>query len=123
MTKEDFKIFVKKSLEEVIQLAERKSGKSLSRKIAFQWFSQKTEPIKENISQHITDKVFIDEKHIYPCVDIGVGDILEDETLVIFANIAGYSPRPWGINWQGKEGPFIQIIGHQFLNKIRKKID
>lgn len=118
MTKEDFQGFVEKTLEEVIQLVEKESGKSLSRKIAFRWFSQKTEPITENIVQHITDKVFIDEEHIYPCVDIGVGDILEDGTLLIFANIAGYSPKPWGINWHGKEGPFIHIIGHKFLKKM-----
>lgn len=119
MTKEDFQNFVEKTIEEVIQLAEKESGKSLSRKIVFQWFFQKTEPISENISQHITDRVYVDENNIYPCVDIGVGDILKDGTLLILANVAGYSARPWGINWQGKEGPFIHIIGHQFLDKVR----
>lgn len=120
MTKEDFQTFVEETLEEVIKLAEKESGKSLSRKIAFRWFSQKDEPIKENIAEHITEKVYIDENNIYPCVDIGVGDITDDGTLTIFANIAGYSPRPFGKNWQEKEGPFIHIIGHEFLNKVGK---
>lgn len=118
MTKTEFQEFVAQTLEEVIQLAEKESGKSLSRKIVFRWFSQKDEPITENITRHITEKIYIDKDHIFPCVDIGVGDILEDGTLVIFANIAGYSPKPLGINRQGKESPFIHIIGHQFLSKV-----
>lgn len=121
MTKTDFQNFVAKTLEEVIHLAEKESGKSLSRKIAFRWFVQKEEPIRQNITQHITDRVYVDEVNIYPCVDIGVGDILEDGTLIIFANIAGYDPKPWGMNWQGNEGPFIHIIGQKFLNKVGKK--
>lgn len=120
MTRTDFHDFVSQTLEEVIKLAEKESGKVLSREIIFRWFTQTSEPIKENITQHITNKVFVDEENIYPCVDIGVGDILEDGTLVIFANIAGYSPKPWGKNWQGKEGPFIHIIGEQFLSKVGK---
>jgi len=122
MTKDDFQNFVEKTIEEVIQLAEKQSGKSLSRKIAFRWFTQKTEPITEKISQYIAEKVFIDENNIYPCVDIGVGDILEDGSLIIFANIAGYPPKPWGINWQGKEGPFIYIIGQNFIEKTGTQI-
>lgn len=118
MNREEFQRFVEQTIEEVIQSAEIKSGKKLTRKILFRWFSQKTEPVSKNISQHITEKVFIDENNIYPCVDIGVGDILDDETLVVFANIAGYAPKPWGKNWQGKDGPFIHIIGRDFLEKI-----
>jgi len=120
MTKEKFLKFVEETLEEVINLAEKESGKSLSRKIAFRWLFQKDEPIKENIARHITEKVYVDENNIYPCVDIGVSDILDDGTLIIFANIAGYSPEPFGKNWRGKESPFIYIIGHQFLNKVGK---
>ena len=120
MTQENFQRFVEQTIEEVIQLAEKESGKLLSRKIAIRWFSQKEPPIIKDISKHITEKVFLDENNIYPLVDIGVGNILEDGTLVIFANIAGYSPRPWTKNWHGKEGPFIHIIGYGFLNKINK---
>jgi hypothetical protein len=35
-------------------------------------------------------RVFVDEDHIRPCVDIGVGDLLDDGTPVIMANVAGY---------------------------------
>ncbi len=120
MKSDEFKQFVEKTIEEVIQLAEKVSGKNLSRKIVFRWLTQKNEPITENISCYITEKVFIDENNIYPCVDIGVGDIWEDETLVVFANIASYPPKPFGTNWQGKEGPFIHIIGNEFLSKAKK---
>jgi hypothetical protein len=60
----------------------------------------------------------VDEDHIYPCVDIGVGDLLEDGTPLIVANIAGYGPRPFQANWTGRDGPFVYILGQPFLNKI-----
>jgi hypothetical protein len=120
MKREEFRKFVAQTLEEVIQLAEKKSGRQLSRTIAFKWFAQK-EPLAENIIEHITDRVFIDEEHIYPCVDIGVGDVFVDGTLLILANIAGYEPRPFGKNWQDKDGPFIHIIGQKFLDKMNEK--
>lgn len=31
-------------------------------------------------------QVFVEEEHIYPCVDIGVGDILEDGSLLIIGS-------------------------------------
>jgi 4-amino-4-deoxy-L-arabinose transferase-like glycosyltransferase len=39
------------------------------------------------------------EDHIYPCVDIGVEDILDNGTVVITARTAGYEPRPFEKNW------------------------
>ena len=118
MTRDEFKEFVAETLEAVIQLAERETGKSLPREIAFKWFSQNSAPIRGGIVEHITDKVFIDEEHIFPCVDIGVGDIMADGTPVIYANIAGYEPRPFGKNWHGTDGPFIHIIGQNAIGKL-----
>jgi hypothetical protein len=70
---------------------------------------------------HIIERVFIDEEHIYPCVDIGVGDILEDGSLLIVGNVAGYAPRSFGKNWTGREGPFVHIVGQPFLTKLAGK--
>ncbi|MEP7038619.1 MAG: hypothetical protein ABI891_09755 [Acidobacteriota bacterium] len=119
MKKEVFEKFTEETIEAVIQLAEVKTNRNLSRKIAFQWFFQNTKPITENIVENITERIFIDENHICPCVDIGVGDMLEDGTLIIFANVAGYEPKPFGKNWQGNVGPYIHIIGQTFLDKMK----
>src|SRR5271167_1595063 len=42
----------------------------------------------------------------YPCVDLGVGDLLEDGSLIIVGNVSGNAPRLFGQNWTGREGPF-----------------
>ncbi|MDQ2747642.1 MAG: hypothetical protein M3T96_10325 [Acidobacteriota bacterium] len=118
MTKEKFQNFVDETLEEIIQLAEKKSGQKLSRKIAFRRLLRNDEPIMENVAAYITERVFMDENNISPCVDIGVQDVLDDGTLLIFASVSGHSPRPWGINWQGREGPFVYAVGQPFLDKI-----
>jgi hypothetical protein len=118
MTREEFTSFVEKTVEEVICLAEQKSGKQLPRTFAFQWFGQSQPLITENVIEHIVRRVFVDEEHIYPCVDIGVGDLLEDGSPLIVGSVAGYAPREFGENWTGRRGPFIHIIGAPFLNRI-----
>jgi hypothetical protein len=64
------------------------------------WVAQ-TPRITENIVEQIVKRVFIDEEHIYPCVDLGVGDLLEDGSLLIVGNVSGHAPRPFGQNWTG----------------------
>lgn len=120
MKREDFQSFVNKTIEEVIQVAEMHCGEKLSRKIVFGWFSQKSEFVFEDVSEHITEKVYLSENEIFPCVDIGVFDVLEDKSLLIGGFIAGYSPKPFGLNWKGEEGPFIKVIGEPFYSKYKR---
>jgi hypothetical protein len=117
MTREEFSTFVEQTLQSVLQLAEEYSGASLPRVFGFRWLGH--DLLRENIVEEIVGRVFVDEEHIYPCVDIGVGDLLEDGTPVIVASVAGYSPQPFGKNWHGNDGPFIHVVGQPFLDKIR----
>ena len=117
MTRTEFRSFVDRALNDAILLAEGYTGKLLPRRFAFRWLGHE-ELTREGISDVIVSRVYIDEDHIYPCVDLGVGDLLEDGTPVIVANVAGYSPRPFQKNWTGREGPFVRIIGQPFLSKL-----
>lgn len=99
-------------------LSWQECGKELSRKLALQWLGRSQPLVNENVVEHIVDRVFVDDEHIYSCVDIGVGDVLEDGTLLIVASIAGYAPRPFGKNWTGRDGPFVHLVGGPFLNKM-----
>jgi hypothetical protein len=121
MNREDFAAFVARTLDDVIQLAEEKCGKELPRKIAFRWLGRSHPIVSGNIVDHIVERVFVDEEHICPCVDMGVADILEDGTLLIVGNVAGYAPRPFGRNWTGRDGPFVRIVGRPFLDKMAGK--
>jgi hypothetical protein len=118
MNRENFVAFVEKTIEEVIELAEEKAHRKLTRKLAFQWLGKGKPRITENIVDQIVDRIFVDEEHIYPCVDIGVGDVYDDGTLLIVGSVAGYAPRPFGENWTGREGPFVHIVGHPFLARM-----
>lgn len=65
MKREEFKQFVEQTLENVIQYAEEKTGKTFSRKIAFGWFhSKESDQITDNISEYITQRVYIDESNM-----------------------------------------------------------
>jgi len=123
MNREDFAAFTANALNDVIQLAEEKCGNKLPHKIAFQWLGRSHPVVRENIVEHVVSRVFVDDEHIFPCVDIGVGDILEDGTLLIVGSVAGYAPRPFGRNWTGRNGPFVHIVGAPFLNKMSGKQD
>ncbi len=119
MKREAFKQFVEQTLENVIQYAEEKTGRLISRKIAFGWFfAKESELVRQDIAEYITKRVYIDENNIYPCVDIGVSDILDDGTTLIWANVSGHSPRPFEQNWTGRDGPFVYIIGQRAVDKL-----
>jgi len=121
MDRETFKAFVNSTLEEVVELAEEKAGRKLSRKLAFQWLGKDKPRITNDIAEYIVERVFVDEEHIYPCVDVGVGDLIEDGTVLIVGNVTGYAPRPFGENWTYREGPFVHIIGAPFLARVSGK--
>jgi hypothetical protein len=121
MTREEFTRFVETTVEEVISLAERKCGKELPRSYVFRWLGRSQPLITENVIEYIVQRVFVDEDHVYACVDFGVGDLLEDGTLLLVGSVAGYSPRPFCENWTGRQGPFIHIIGAPLLNRMAGK--
>jgi len=73
MTRDEFTSFTARTIENVIQAAEAKCGRKLSRDIRFQWLDH--HPIDGNVVEELVSKVFLDSDHIYPCVDFGVGAI------------------------------------------------
>ena len=117
MTQLEFTHFVRSTLEGVLQLAEEHIGKPLPRRIGFCWWAKGSEIFRDGVVEEIVKKIFVDEEHIYPCVDIGVVDLLEDGTPLIAATIAGYPPGPFQANWTGREGPFVYVVGQRFLDK------
>jgi hypothetical protein len=118
MTRQEFTEFVQSTLEGVLRQAEEYTGKKLPRRIAFCWLGKESEVVREGIAEEIVRKTYVDEDHIYPCVDIGVGDLLEDGTPLIVARIAGYGPRPFQANWTDRDGPFVYVLGQPFLNRL-----
>ena len=121
MDRESFASLVARTLEEVIVLAEETTHKKLPRRFAFQWLGKPTPWVTENIVDYIMQRVYIDAEHIRPCVDIGVGDLLEDGTLLIVANVAGYEPCAFRRNWTGREGPFVYIVGNPLMARMEGK--
>ena len=121
MTKAEFTDFTARALEDLIQLAEDRAGKPVSRNVAFKWMGSKDEPLRENILEAIVDRVFVNDDAIYPCVDIGIVDLLDDGTPLLQAGIAGYGAEPFGQNWTGREGPYVRIVGAAFIAKMGGK--
>lgn len=119
MKREEFAAVVESTIEEVIRLAEAKTRRTLPRKYAFLWLGGANLVVSDNVVEHIVQEVFVDEEHIYPCVYLGVFDILEDGSLLIVGDIAGYSPCSFGPNWMGRIGPFVHVVGLPFLYRIK----
>jgi hypothetical protein len=115
MTREEFSLFVEATLERAVQFAEQMSGRTLPRNHAFVWMCKDMEPIRQGIVEEIVSKVFVDDEHIFPCVDIGVVSLLDDETVLVTANVAGYPATQFGKNWTGTDGPFIYIVNKKAL--------
>jgi hypothetical protein len=117
MTREEFTAFTEGAIEDALQLAEERVGKQISRNIAFKWLGSEEDPIRDGIVEAIVGRVYQDDEHIYPCVDIGVMDLLDDGSPVIMAAVAGFAPRPFCKNWTGRDGPYVRILGNAFVLK------
>jgi hypothetical protein len=110
MTREEFLQHIRERIEASIRSAEKELGRTLPRKLAFQWLSPKGARVSDAIEEEVCREVFVSPEKIYPCVDIGPWKE-EDDVLLICALRAGYAPRPFGKNWQGADGPFILVRG------------
>jgi hypothetical protein len=117
MKKEEFRAFIEKSIEDVIRHAEYMTGMKLPRTIAFQWLGRDSPIVRKDIVEEILGRVFVTEEEIYPCVDLGPSEVL-DGTLLLQANIAGYSPRPFQKNWTGSDGPFVPSVFGPLASKV-----
>ena len=117
MTRQEFSVFTEAAIEDALQLAEKHVGKAVSRNVVFKWLGSKDEPIREGIVETIVARVWQDEDRIYPCVDMGVMDLLDDGSPVIMAQVAGFAPRPFGKNWTQRDGPYVRILGNAFVLK------
>lgn len=109
MTRTEFKDFVEQSIKEVLRLAEETLQRELTLTPYLRWYPS-SELIKERIAEAITARVYIDSDHIYPCVDLGVGEVHEDGRPILYAIVSGHAPEPFGRNRDGRPGPFIYIL-------------
>ncbi|GAB3168280.1 hypothetical protein [Telluribacter humicola] len=122
MSFEDFIEFVDKSIGELLLYAEVHANKSFSNhELIFEWMSHDPTFIygRENIVYEITDKVFVNEQEIYPCVDLVIEKPDSGVSLLkIIGKRAGYAPRPFTIGWSNRPGPFIYGIGNGIKNPL-----
>jgi len=117
MTRDEFKAHTIASLEDSIVRLEGIIGVALPRDLAFQWLTEPdSDYFGDDVIEGIVARVYVDEDHIWPCVDIGPSKILPDGQLLIVATRAGHLPRPFGMNWTGRMGPFVLVYGGDFVN-------
>lgn len=121
MDRSTFTAFVSETLAELVLKAEVKVGTPLPQRLAFRWLGREHQIVTGEIVKHIVDRVYEDETHIFPCVDLAVADLLNDDTLLIVGLVAGYASRPFGTNWTGRKGPFVFMLGDPLLARIEGK--
>lgn len=122
MTRDEFIGHTEKTLSELKLYAELYSGRELQNDFELEWqFKVKIYAKGKNeVVELIVDKVYRDKNNIYPCVDLIVDKITEDNRLYIIGRIARYEPREFGKGWSNRPGPFIYGIAD---NLIDKKVD
>jgi hypothetical protein len=117
MNRDEFKTHTIASVEDSITRLEGIIGVALPRDLAFQWLREPDRYYFGNeVIEGITARVYVDEDHIWPCVDIGPSKILPDGRLLIVATRAGHPPRPFGLNWSGRMGPFVLVHGGDLVS-------
>jgi hypothetical protein len=98
MTRDDFKKHVEETIEGIIQEGEKRAGHALPRRYSFGFCNPpRVTAEQDQVSEHLAQLVFVDEKHLYPCFDLILDDILDDGRLLFVGYRANYPPRPWGL--------------------------
>lgn len=122
MTRNEFKKHIEKTLSEIKLYAELHLDKELPNDFEFEWqFDGKLKAIgKSNVIELISKKVYLAENRIYPCVDLIVEKITDENRILLRGLRAGYEPREFGKGWSNRPGPFIYGIGSEMpINKIK----
>lgn len=119
MTQNEFKKHIEKTLLELKLYAELHSGEELPNDFEFEWqFIEKLNAVgKDNVIELITEKVYLEENRIYPCVELIVENVTSENRILISGRIAGYEPREFGKGWSNRPGPFIYGIGNELISK------
>lgn len=117
MNKNEFKKHIQKTLSELKLYAELHAGIELPNDFEFEWqFANKLKAVgKENVTELIAEKVYLNESKIYPCVDLIVENITDDNRIFISGRIAGFEPRAFGRGWSNRPGPFIYGVSSKIL--------
>ena len=121
MSLDDFIQFVDTTLGELILYAELHAGQSLRDcDLEYAWlgYDKTVTQGREPIVYEITDKVYLSEDKIYPCVDLIIEKPNSKEAILkITGGRAGYEPRPFQRGWSNRPGPFIYGIGRGIKSK------
>ena len=114
MSLEEFLKFVDKTIGELILFAQLHSGKDYSDyELEFKWYAYDSKVVngREKIIYEKTDKVFVSEDKIYPCIDLIIEQPTYEKKLKITGHRTGYEPSEFGKGWSNRTGPFIYGIG------------
>jgi hypothetical protein len=118
MTRDEFKCFVEKTLKDLIDYGEAHALKMFPKDLVFEWAVTNPERIEgtEAIIQEIVQKVYLEPDRIFPCVDLVIREVTQDNKLRIIGRISGFEPRPLQKGWSGRLGPFIYGIDQRLTS-------
>jgi hypothetical protein len=125
MTRDEFKKVVEEALEKLVVTAEQRLDKKFPRQYCLSGFGT-MEVVPGDTVEFLTNWVFVDEDHIYPCVDLFLDELLPDGRLRFRAYRAGFKPCAYGSqNWGGHDsgnvGPF-KLGCNSFVEKLGGKL-
>jgi len=104
MTRDEFKSVASQAVETVTSVAEQRLSRQLPRQYVLDWLGGPLIQHGEDIAELLTEKVFVSEDKIFPCVDLFLDDLREDGRLWIVCYRAAYEPCKFGEHWQYKTG-------------------
>jgi len=119
MTLEEFKRHTADRVEASIRNTEQALGHELPRILGFRWISPSGPVVTVSIEDEIARLAYVDENHIFPCIDIGPSEIDTEGRLIIGALRAGCAARPFGKNWKSEDGPFILIYSQRLADSLK----
>ncbi|MFO1513871.1 MAG: hypothetical protein U1F83_13300 [Verrucomicrobiota bacterium] len=125
MTRDEFRKVVEEALEQLVTTAEQRINRKLPRQYCLSGLGS-NKVASDDATEFLTNWVFVDESHIFPCVDLFLEELLPDGRLRFSAYRAGYEPCAFGehVTYRleghdsGRVGPF-KIGCYNFVEQMK----
>ena len=105
MKKDDFILHTESRIRELAEEIKTRLKLDFTPKLEFNDDGKRYRGVK--LIEKLVEITFVSEEKIYPFVDLMVEEWLDAQTLLLEVQRSGYSPRPFGKNWTGEDGPYL----------------
>jgi hypothetical protein len=115
MNKQSFTLAFQDAVDVACRNAEKIVGKKLSRDVVVRLYGAGAQGLEMG-AQEFIDRAYISDRLFYRLIDVMVMEVA-GAVPIVFARISDHAPAEIARSWNGKNGPFKQLLPKSIVQK------